>query len=308
MKYGIKILLFIVLTFPTAMMYSQTNYCPEFMLLIQKYKSKSYNDAKLYLDTVMLKCPDQINSAYYWHLSGVIYYDVFRFVDNKSPISKARETSISSFLQSNKLDKKNKFSVHNNQGLSHIATSYYNDAAIILQKEDTVNYDNAIVFYNKYKELKKKVQPDYDFSEKDLSYNHVMGNIYKYKYENNKQFYRSYVDSAIVCYNRALDIDSNNFETLYALGILYHNLGVDIILNDLEVDADLEKVIIMQEKAIGYFSEALPYLKKIHGFKPSDKQIVHGLAAVYFSLNDMEQHVKYMNVLRELKNQPPSNK
>ena len=97
-------------------------------------------------------------------------------------------------------------------------------------------------------------------------------------------------------------------QSLYDLGILYHNLGVDIILNDLEVDADLEKVIIMQEKAIGYFSDALPFLKKIYMVKPTDRQIVQGIAAVYFSLNDMEQHVKYMDVLRDLKNQNPSNK
>jgi len=308
MKYGIKILLFITLTLPITLMYSQANYCPEFMLLIQKYKSKSYNDAKLYLDTVLLKCPDQKNEAYYWHLSGFTYLDVYKYIDGKSPISKARETSINSFMESKKWDKTNKFTVHNDQALNILANTYYNDAALILQNEDTVNYENAIVFYNQYKDLKKKIQPDYDFSEKDLSYNYVMGNIYKYKYENNKRYYRFYVDSSIICYNRALDIDSNHYETLYDLGILYHNLGVDVILNDLEVDADLEKVIIMQEKAIGYFSAALPYLKKIHGFKPTDEQIVQGIAAVYYSLNDMEKHVKYMDVLRDLKNQPPSNK
>jgi len=82
---------------------------------------------------------------------------------------------------------------------------------------------------------------------------------------------------------------------------------VDIILNDLEIDADLEKVIEMQESAIAYFSKALPYLTKVYQMKPSDREIVQGIAAVYYSLNDMEKHVEYMNVLRELDNSPPSN-
>ena len=51
--------------------------------------------------------------------------------------------------------------------------------------------------------------------------------------------------------------------------------------------------------------DALPFLKKIYMVKPTDRQIVQGIAAVYFSLNDMEQHVKYMDVLRDLKNQNP---
>ena len=74
-----------------------------------------------------------------------------------------------------------------------------------------------------------------------------------------------------------------------------------------EIDADLEKVIEMQESAIAYFSKALPYLTKVYQMKPSDREIVQGIAAVYYSLNDMEKHVEYMNVLRELDNSPPSN-
>ena len=108
-----------------------------------------------------------------------------------------------------------------------------------------------------------------------------MGVIYKNKYENNKREYRSYKDSSIKCYQRALSIDSNHYQSLYDLGILYHNLGVDIILNDLEVDADLEKVIIMQEKAIGYFSDALPFLKKIYMVKPTDRQISRNCCSIF---------------------------
>jgi tetratricopeptide (TPR) repeat protein len=117
------------------------------------------------------------------------------------------------------------------------------------------------------------------------------------------------MDSSISCFNRAITINPNDYSSNYNLGIIYHNLGVDIILDDLEIDADLEKVIIMQEKAIGYFSQALPYLKKVYSMEPTDKAIVQGIAAVYYSLNDMEKHVEFMNVLKELdKPLNPNNK
>ena len=65
----------------------------------------------------------------------------------------------------------------------------------------------------------------------------------------------------------------------------------------------------MQEKAISYFSKALPYLKKVYEIQPTDKAIIQGIAAVYYSLNDMEKHVEYMNVLRDLDNpKAPNNK
>ena len=81
---------------------------------------------------------------------------------------------------------------------------------------------------------------------------------------------------------------------------MYHNLGVDIIMEELDIDADLEMVILMQEQAVNYFSKSLPFLKKVYQMKPQEVSIVQGIAAVYYSLNDMEKHVEYMNILKEL--------
>ena len=89
------------------------------------------------------------------------------------------------------------------------------------------------------------------------------------------------------------------------MGILYHNLGVDIILEELDIDADLEMVILMQEQAVNYFSKSLPYLEKVYQMKPEETSIVQGIAAVYYSLNDMEKHVKYMNILKGLESEKP---
>ena len=49
-----------------------------------------------------------------------------------------------------------------------------------------------------------------------------------------------------------------------------------------------------------YFSKSLPYLQKVYKMKPEETSIVQGIAAVYYSLNDMEKHVEYMNILKGL--------
>ena len=56
----------------------------------------------------------------------------------------------------------------------------------------------------------------------------------------------------------------------------------------------------MQEQAVQYFSKSLPFLQKVYKMKPEETSIVQGIAAVYYSLNDMEKHVEYMNILKEL--------
>ena len=78
-------------------------------------------------------------------------------------------------------------------------------------------------------------------------------------------------------------------------------------MQQLPIDADLEEIIFMEEKAINYFKKSLPYLKKVYKSDPKDKDIVHGIAAVYFSLNDTKEHVKYYNLYRELQNTNSNN-
>ena len=39
--------------------------------------------------------------------------------------------------------------------------------------------------------------------------------------------------------------------------------------------------------------------------KPEETSIVQGIAAVYYSLNDMEKHVEFMNILKDLETKSP---
>ena len=49
-----------------------------------------------------------------------------------------------------------------------------------------------------------------------------------------------------------------------------------------------------------FFQNLYPTLKKFYKMKPEETSIVQGIAAVYYSLNDMEKHVEYMNILKGL--------
>ena len=88
MKHNLKILFLFVFAMFVMTAHSQTEYCPEMQLLLQKYKQKEYAGAKSYLDTVIQKCHDRKDDAYYWHISGFINLDIFILVDNRSPVSK----------------------------------------------------------------------------------------------------------------------------------------------------------------------------------------------------------------------------
>lgn len=281
-------------------MVSQSTYCPEKMLLLQKYKSKAYENARGYIDTVLSQCPDQNQDPYFWHVCGFINKDIFEFIENKEPGAVSMANATDCFIKSLNLDVEKKYFDLNNKLLDYFSTFYYNDAVKILQKFDVKNQDNAIAYYNSFKKLKRIAHPDYDFSDKEVDFYFGIGMLYKMRYEKDKANSKILLDSCINYFNKSLAIDPHQYSSNYNLGILYHNLGVDIIMEELDIDADLEMVILMQEQAVEYFSKSLPYLKKVYQMKPQEVSIVQGIAAVYYSLNDMEKHVEYMNLLKEL--------
>jgi len=280
--------------------YSQSTYCPEKMLLLQKYQSKAYENARGYIDTVLSQCPDQNQDPYFWHVCGFINLDIFKFVENKEAGSQTKAKAADCFIKSINLDIEKKYFDLNNKLIDYVSTFYYNDAVKILQKFDTKNQENALSYYNSFKKLKGISNPEYDFKEKEVDFNFGIGMLYKMRYEKDKTNNKSLLDSCINYFNKSLEIDSDQYSANYNLGIMYHNLGVDIIMEELDIDADLEMVILMQEQAVNYFSKSLPFLKKVYQMKPQETSIVQGIAAVYYSLNDMEKHVEYMNILKDL--------
>ncbi len=289
-----------LLTFICTLFFSahgQFENCPEKVLLIKYYKEKNYNKAKVMLDSVLAACPNQKDNPYYWHLSGFINFDIFKYVDNRSPISKARTVAIASFKKSLALDKKEEYIDNNTKVLDYLSNSYYNDAVLYV---DTVHHKESQTFFNMYKALKTFIHPDYNFNKKDIDFNNAMASVFRMKYSNQKHQRREYLDKAISCYEKTLSIDSSNYSANYNSGIIYHNLGVDLILDELADDAELEKVIMMEELAIEYFSKSLPFLKRAYDSKPNDKSIIQGIIAVYYSLNEMENYVKYANILKKI--------
>ena len=279
------------------------NYCPEKRLLLEKYKAEDYIQSKAYIDTVLLRCPDQKDNAYFWHISAFINFNVFQKVDNKSPISKARKEAVSAVLKSIELDKDNQYLERNHKVTNVIANGFYNHYVGFL---DTINYEKAVEFYQEFRALKLIVNPNEDLSQYEIQFHNMLAQIYKQLYHNDENAIE-FIKLAISSYEKVLAIDPNNYSANKNLGILYHNLGVEIIMKELPIDADLEVVIVMEEKAVNYFSKSLPYLKKVYKMEPTDVAIVHGIAAVYYSLNDMEQHTKYYNLFRELQNTNSNN-
>ena len=295
----LKIALIILFIIPIYVV-GQNTYCLQQFRSLKAYDDHDYLKAKVLMDSALTVCSDAKNNSYVWHAMGFICKAIFKTVDNKSSDSKAREWAINAFKKSMFLDSVDKkYDSLNKPALKTIALTYYNDCA---RHMDTNNYDDAIKFFNKYKETYYFAYPDKDLTQAEIVFNNTLAGVYKEKYENNPKKYESFIKLSIKTYEHVLKLDSLNYSAYHNLGIIWHNLGVELILTELDVEEDLLLMMDFLDRSVECFTKALPYLKKAYELDPHNLIIVRGMAAIYYSLHEEEKHMIFMNLLNDLQN------
>ena len=71
------------------------------------------------------------------------------------------------------------------------------------------------------------------------------------------------------------------------LAILYYNQAVYII-NQMDYDADLNKLNAAQDTSIHLAMQSLPFMQKTYQLDPKKKDAVKGLEGIYYLLHDTQ--------------------
>ncbi|HBF88685.1 MAG TPA: hypothetical protein DDX39_08590 [Bacteroidales bacterium] len=121
--------------------------------------------------------------------------------------------------------------------------------------------------------------------EKDPSnatYHFAQGSLYDDK---------NVVDSAVICYKKAIELKPDYFDALYNLGAHYYNTAADIIDEANKLPAnDMKKYDEMKKKADVEFGNSIPYLEKAHEITPKDMNTMVMLKTSYYKVGNIEKH------------------
>jgi len=136
------------------------------------------------------------------------------------------------------------------------------------------------IILGKSEELMKKLNEDIEYDQGNASLYVIRGTMYE------KQ---GNLESAIVDYKEAVDINPSLFIANYNLGAIYFNDGVqimnkakDILSNDLY---NKEKA-----KADAKFKEALPYFETAYELDPKDQVVAQSLLRLYVRVGEDEKY------------------
>ncbi len=302
---SLKYILTLIIGFSSLCGFAQNSnkYCIYDQVALEKYGDKDLDGARTYIDSAILMCDDLRVDPYVHHIKGFIYYELYKRDQVNDSYSSLRDTAFSAFLESNKLDSENEFTVKNNKSLRNIATRIQMNVANLL---DTTNYREAIKVNNLYKETLKKGNIEVDNKPYDISFYISLGGLFVDLYENDKVANATMIDSAIHYYEKSLELDSLNFVGNLQLGYVYHNLSIDIILS-MDPEDDIMTMYENQERSSNFGLLSLPYLKIAHQQQPKNTKILYGLAGIYFMLQEKDKSDFYQNLYNELTKEQEGN-
>ena len=243
---------------------------------------KKYTEAIKVIDKAILNTETATDAAT-WHIRAFAYIQTYKQqgAANTQKIN-LLDTAISSAIKSNFLDDKKEYLENNNAFIKNGSTTYYKLA--VFQINDSLNAGKSEFFYNKYKKYYKIIDPSFDFKAKDIEYYNVVGGQFEDLYIKNN-FNKNYGDITKTALLKVLDLDPKNISANINLGILYYNQGA-ALMNELDYDAQLDKLDVIQDNAAKLFKQSLPFMLKVYELEPKDKRVIEGLEGIYSALLD----------------------
>lgn len=266
---------------------------------IQYYQEDKLDTAKMLIDSA-IGIPSLRNKAQTWHFRGFIYRDIYEKKHGKERGSPARDTSIRAFHMSTQLDSAGKYTSTNEQAIKSLAITYYNDA---VKTMDTSNYELSRKMYERYKEVHRLVEPDKDFTKRDIEYYESLGSVLMMTLETSQEKRPEVFREALTVYDRLIKIDPDNLLGNANRGKLFYNKGVRIVKNMDPNELDVAMLKKKQKAFRELLRKALPSLKKCHELKPDKMDCIEGLMGIYYGLNEDEKYQEFKKKKEKYKNE-----
>ncbi|PTX20260.1 TPR repeat protein [Pontibacter mucosus] len=94
------------------------------------------------------------------------------------------------------------------------------------------------------------------------------------------------LEGATQVYKKAIEIDPNNFDAYYNLGVMEYNKGAEVNNKAAKMDYRTyqKQGKALEATAKKHYQEALPYFEKAHQIQPEDKSTIQNLVNIYTRL------------------------
>jgi len=262
------------------------------------YKDGNISEARDFID-MALKDDGNLVDPKVWNFKGHIYKQIFKNND-LDPSSEEREIAVEAFKKSCELEQSGKYYEDNLKALKYFSATYFNHAR---QGAISVRYNaeetDPVVHFRKFKDLEKWLNPEADTSREELEFLKMIAQGFeKINIQSDADTFL-YVEKAVEYYEKALFIDSTDYESNFNLAVVYYNEGAELI-SEINYTTGFSDLLRIQKECAVHFKNALPYMLKAEELRPNRVKSLKGLMYTYRALNDFDSYLVYKGKLDQI--------
>ena len=268
----------------------------------RKYQEKDYVAAKELIEQSVQG--EGAEDAYTWQVKGHIYKELYKENEKFDMDSKSRETAVSSFFKCIEFDKENKYLEWNGTSLRFLASTYWNDAVSIMEKQDRAQMAKAEEFFMIYIDIMRRARPDENTDGFSLDFYRAYATANRKIIERLRnadappEEYAVELKRVEESYQKALKIKSDDYGSNYNYAINIYNEAAYRI-GKIPDEAPLDVLMLEQAGCIDLFRRALPIANLAQDLRPGRMEILKALRAIHLSLSNYEDFDRYNKMVRE---------
>lgn len=259
---------------------------------------KRFEEAIRVIDPVVYHA-DTKDNPHAWHIRAFAHLQYYKSKGSgNTRYLNHLDTALKSSVISDRLDQTQEFKQNNSNFIKNGSIIYYKLCSTFLQ--DSLNYDKAQIYFDRYKKSTAIIEPNFDFKAKDIEYYTAAGSTFSEKYMEN--FDPKYGEVAKAALLKVLELDPKNIKANLNLGVIYYNQGATL-MRQMDYDIDLNQLDVIQENAKKLFKQSLPFMTQVYELNPRDKRVLEGLQGIYYSLNEFDKSNEFKQKLEQAQNQ-----
>ncbi len=257
--------------------------------------AKNSEQAALAIDSVIAHA-DTKGDFISWTTRAYIYFDLYKRTDRSKLNSPLRDTIISSIRVSQALKPDSVYKDNNRKLLTNLAANYFNLGKSYLQ--DSLNSEQSLVAYNRYKEVYLMADPGANLVQKDVDYYLASGSIFADIFNKDNKNEKA-GEHAKVALLKVLELQPDHPNALMNMGLMYYNQAVNLS-KAIGYEIDISEIGIVQENMVKLAKQGEQFVVRVYNNDHKNAKAVEALYYIYRMLNEFEKSEDFKKKCKEL--------
>ena len=180
--------------------------------------------------------------------------------------------------------------------LDYLSKTYMNDVVTGVRGFTRGMDEEIIAYFNEFVKIRRVIDKNEDWSSEEVEIEKNLARANRLLLENTSTDSEELFTRVIDHYNRAIELDGDDYTSRYNLAINLYNRGV-ARLKSIDHTTAMFELMEIQDACVELFEKALNPMLAAHRMSPERKETLKGLVTIYKALSNDDESDKYKRAL-----------